>query len=142
MAAGAHFGCPKFTFGRISGHFRSIRNLFFLEIKIFVKYFYILDVQKSLSVAFLAISDQYETFFKLSVGHFECPKFTLDHISGHFRSIQIFLFLLIFFYKMAAGGYFGCLKITLDRISGHFRLIGHFGCPKFTWPFHLIFFNF
>ena len=27
MAAGAHFGCPKFTFDRISGHFRSKRNL-------------------------------------------------------------------------------------------------------------------
>ena len=24
MAAGGHFGCPKITFGRISGHFRSI----------------------------------------------------------------------------------------------------------------------
>ena len=23
-----HFGCPKFTFDRISGHFRSIQNLF------------------------------------------------------------------------------------------------------------------
>ena len=32
MAAGAHFGCPKFTFGRISDHFRSIRNFFFFEI--------------------------------------------------------------------------------------------------------------
>ena len=34
MAAGAHFGCPKFTFDGISGHFRSIRNffaLFFLQ---------------------------------------------------------------------------------------------------------------
>ena len=29
MAAGAHFGCPKFTFDRISGHFRSIRNFNF-----------------------------------------------------------------------------------------------------------------
>ena len=29
MAAGGHFGCPKLTFDRISGHFRSIRNFFF-----------------------------------------------------------------------------------------------------------------
>ena len=29
MAAAAHFGCPKFTFDPISGHFRSIRNFFF-----------------------------------------------------------------------------------------------------------------
>ena len=29
MAAGAHFGCPKFTFDLISGHFRSICNFNF-----------------------------------------------------------------------------------------------------------------
>ena len=28
MAAVGHFGCPKFTFDHISGHFRSIRNWF------------------------------------------------------------------------------------------------------------------
>ena len=68
MAAVGHFGCPKFTFDRISGHFRSIRNLIFLEM-----------------------------FDKMAaVGHFGCPKFTFDHISGHFRSIrkQIFGFYL------------------------------------------------
>ena len=27
MAAGAHFGCPKFTFDRISGHFRLISTV-------------------------------------------------------------------------------------------------------------------
>ena len=63
----------------------------------------ILDVRNSLSITFLAISDQYANFvfeicifvnlfYKMAaVGHFGCPKFTLDHISGHFRSIQIFL---------------------------------------------------
>ena len=30
MAAGAHFGCAKFTFDRISGHFRSTQNFFCL----------------------------------------------------------------------------------------------------------------
>ena len=58
----------------------------------------ILDVRKtSLSISFLPISDRYATliifdfFYKMAaVGHFGCPKFTLDHISGHFRSIQIF----------------------------------------------------
>ena len=54
-------------------------------------------------MAFLAISDQYKTFF-----------------SKHF-------------YKMAAGGHFGCSKITFDCISSHFRSIGHFGCLKFTF---------
>ena len=38
MATGAHFGCPKFTFDRISGHFRSIRNFIFLEI--FANFFF------------------------------------------------------------------------------------------------------
>ena len=30
MAAGGDFGCQKITFGCISGHFRSIRNLFLI----------------------------------------------------------------------------------------------------------------
>ena len=59
MAAGAHTGCPKFTFDRISGHFRSIHNFILLEI---------FDIMAA-------------------VGHFGCPKFTYDWISGHFRSI-------------------------------------------------------
>ena len=77
-----------------------------------------------------------------AVGHFGCPKFTLDHISGHFRSIQIF-YLFEIFDKMADVGHFGCPKLTFDRISGHFRSIrnlnffeifdkmavSHFGCP-------------
>ena len=57
MAAGAHLGCQKFTFDRISGHFRSIHNFIFLEI---------LDKMAA-------------------VGHFGCPKFTFERISGHFR---------------------------------------------------------
>ena len=77
-------------------------------------------------------------------GHFGCPKFTFDRISGHFRSIGHFGFPKYTFsiailaisdrYRILfSGGHFGCLKITLDRISGHFRLIGHFGCPKCTF---------
>ena len=30
MAAGGHFRCPQITFDRISGHFRSIRQLFLI----------------------------------------------------------------------------------------------------------------
>ena len=104
--------------------------------------------EKSLSVAFLAISDQYETFFnffyKMATGaHFGCPKFTFDRISGHFRSIGHFGFPKFAFDRNSGhfrsiqnflfGGHFGCPKMTLDRISGHFRSIGHFGCPKFTF---------
>ena len=85
MAAGGHFGCPKITFGRISGHFRSIRNFFF---------------NKMAAVGHLGcpkftldhISGYFRSIqiFLAAVGHFGCPKFTLDHISGYFRSIQIF----------------------------------------------------
>ena len=32
MAVGGHFGCPQITFDRISGHFRSICNFFFLNV--------------------------------------------------------------------------------------------------------------
>ena len=63
MAAGGNFGCPKFTFDRISGHFRSLRNLIFVS-KCLTKWppaaiFY---VRKSLSISLLAISDPYKTF--------------------------------------------------------------------------------
>ena len=146
MAAVGHFGCPKFTLDHISGYFRSIQIFYFFTKWLPVA---ILDIRKSLSISFLAISDRYTTFnfFEIfdkmaTVSHFGCPKFTLDHISGHFRSIQIF------FYKMAAGGHFGCPKITFDLISIHFTSIrnlnffeifykmaqvGHFGFPKFTF---------
>ena len=108
MATG---GCPKITFDRISDHFRSIRNFRF---KFLTKWplAAILDVRNSLSLAFLAISYRYETFFLIfdkmaTGGHFGCPKITFDRIPGHFRSI----------------GHFGCPKFTFDRISGHFRSI-------------------
>ena len=59
----------------------------------------IFDVRNSLSIAFLAISDRYATLILLNlfdkmaaVGHFGCPKFTFDRISGHFRSIRNFMF--------------------------------------------------
>ena len=105
----------------------------------------------SLSIVFLAISDQYKTlfFYKMaaqpfwmseihwnfyfslnqlhcwSIGHFGCLKITFDGISGHFRSIRIFSFFQIFD-KMAAGGHFGCPKITFDCIFGYFRSIRNF----------------
>ena len=127
MAAGGHFGCPKFTFDHISSHFGSIGYL------------------RCLKFTFDRISGHFR-----SISHFGCPKFTFDaflaisesiriiffnfwqngrrrpfwmsennfdRISGHFRSI----------------GHFGCAKFTFDRISGHFRSISHFGCPKFTF---------
>ena len=57
-----------------------------------------------------------------AVGNFGCPKFTFDHISGHFRSI----------------GHFGFPKFTFDRNSGHFRLIRNF-IVFFRRPFSIAF---
>ena len=102
MAAGSHLDVQKslcIAFLTISDKYH---NFYFCDFFLQNGLAAILDVRKSLSVAFLAISDQYETFFfnfyKMAAGaHFGCPKFTLDHISGHFRSIQIFF--LNFFTK-------------------------------------------
>ena len=47
---------------------------------------------------YIYISDRYATLFleiydkMAAFGHFGCPKFTLDRISGHFRSIGHFGF--------------------------------------------------
>ena len=58
MDAGSHFWCPKITFGRISGHFRSISNFLWI---FFTKWLpvAILDVRKSLLISFLSISHWY-----------------------------------------------------------------------------------
>ena len=122
-------GCPKLTFERISGHFRSICNFnfflifdkmtavdhisghfrsifFFLNILTKWPPALILDIWNSLSIAFLAIPDRYATLIFLenfdkmaAVGHFGCPKFTSDRISGHFRSIRKFYFFWKFLTK-------------------------------------------
>ena len=129
MAAVGHFGCPKFTLDHISGYFRSIQ-IFYFFLFFLTKWLpvAILDVRKSLSISFLAISDQYTTlifveiFDKMAaVCHFGCNvrKFTLDHISGHFRSIQIFDFFDIFLQN-------GC-RWPFWMSENHFRSI--------FWPF-------
>ena len=55
-----HFGWSKTTFDRISRHFRSI---YIFLLNVFTKWLpaAILDDRKSLSIVFLAISDQYTT---------------------------------------------------------------------------------
>ena len=60
----------------------------------------ILDVRNSLSIVFLVILDRYATLilFKFfdkmaAVGHFGCPKFTFEHISGHYRSIRNYIYI-------------------------------------------------
>ena len=52
LTAVDHFGCPKFTFDSISGHFRSIRN-FILFLNFFTKW-----PPADILDAFLAISDR------------------------------------------------------------------------------------
>ena len=154
MAAGGHFGWPKITFDRIFRHFRSIRNLdFFFTIWLPVA---ILDDQKSLSIAFLAISDKYTIFSQngcwrplwMTKNHFRshfspfqintqlfCSQngcrwpssMTENHFRSHFLPFQINTQLLFyFFHKMAAGGHCGWPKMTFDRISRHFRSIHNF----------------
>ena len=75
-------GCPKITFDRISRHFRPIRNFDFFHKMAAGGHFgspiwAILDDRKSLSITFLAFSDQYTTFFFLiffsKCGHFGSP---------------------------------------------------------------------
>ena len=106
MAAGAHFGCPKFTFDRISGHFRSIRN--FNLFGNLTKWLpsAILDVRNSLPILFLAILDQY----------------------------GIFIFLLIFD-KMADGSHFvkisKKLKLCINLKWPEMRSKVNFGHPTF-----------
>ena len=133
MAAGSHFGCPKITFGRISGHFRSIRNFNFFN-------FYkmasgaLLDVRNSLSIAFLAISDQYASYIFLEILIFVIFFYKMaarpfwmseNHFWSHFWPFQINTqpTFFKFFYKMAAVGHFGCPKFTLDHSSAYFKSI-------------------
>ena len=123
MAAGNHLGCPKITlYLTISDQYH---NFYFCEV----------FLQNGCRRPFWMSKNHFRSHFRsirnfflnfvykmAAVGHFGCPKFTLDHISGHFRSIQIFQF----FYKMAAGGHFGCPKITFNLISIHFTSIRNF----------------
>ena len=110
---------PKITFYRISRHFRSIRNFFFPAA--------ILDDRKSLSIAFLAISDQCATFIVFTIGW---PNITFDRISRLFRSIHNF-----FFTKWLPTAILDDRKITFECISRHFRSIRNFFFEFFSkWP--------
>ena len=108
-------GCRR-PFWMTENHFRSHFSTFQIHTQLFCIYFFtkwlpaaILDDRKSLSIAFLAISDQYatfiflfflngrrRTFWKSDLGHFGWPKITFDRISRHFRSIHNFFFWFFF----------------------------------------------
>ena len=90
---GRHFGWPKITFYRISRHFSSIHNFFYIFFCIEWPSFWITD--KSLLIAFLAISDQCTTFIS-SQNVFRRPFWmTENHFQLHFISIHNFYFLEI-----------------------------------------------
>ena len=146
MAAGGHFGCPIINFGRISGHFRSIRNF----LKKITKWLpsAILDVRNSL----LAILDQYRFFyFFLDFVQYGCrwPYWMSEnHFRSHFWPFQIDT-QLYFFWKFltkwlpsAILDVRNSLWITFLAILDQYRFFiffykmaagGHFGCPKITF---------
>ena len=95
MAAGNHFGCPKIQFLVISDKYH---NFYFCEFCLqngCRRPFWMSENHFWSNFWPYQINAQLVFFYKMTaVGHFGCPKFTLDHISGHFRSIQIFIFFL------------------------------------------------
>ena len=116
----------------------------------------ILDEQKSVSNAFLAISDQYATFFfwfffqngrrppfwKSLLGHFGWPKITFDRISRHFRSIHNFFskwppatILEVRFAPKTIGFFHYVLSMAMPNM----KLIGEFvtqlEMPQVFWAF-------
>ena len=141
MAAGDHFGWQKITFDRIFSPFQINTQLLFV-LNLFTKWLQaaILDDRKTLSIAFLAISDQYATFFFTKW----LPAAILDDlrslliaflaISDQYTTFICFDF---FSHKMAASGHFGWPKMTFYHISRHFRSIHNFflqnGCQRPSW---------
>ena len=93
----------------------------------------ILDVQKSLCIAFLTISDKYENFiyfyfceFFVQNGYWRPFWMSENHFRSHFWPFQIntkILFILFLQNGQRRGAHFGCPKFTFDRISGHFTSI-------------------
>ena len=100
----------------------------------------ILDDQKSLLIALLAISDQIAWFFfKMAAGgHFGWPKITFDRISRYFRSIRNLIFFRFFGTKWLPAAILDdrkSLLITFLAISDQYATLyfnkmaagGHFG---------------
>ena len=127
MADVGHFGCPKFTFDRISGHFRSICNLIFLG------NFWQNGCRRPFWMSEIHFRSHFWPF------QIDRPFWISEiHFRWHFWLFQIHTELYLFFKifdKMASGGHFGCPQITFDRISGHFRSIRNLFLNFFTkWP--------
>ena len=120
-----HIGWPEMNFDRISRHFRSIRNFDFF----FTKWLpaAIFDDRKSLSIAFLAISDQYATSIFSQNGCQRPFWMTENHFLSHFSPFQINT--QLFFSQNGCQRPYWMTEIHLDRISRHFRSIHNF----FVW---------
>ena len=102
-------GCRR-PFWIIENHFRSHFSPFQINtlLLFFTKWLpaAILDDQKSLSLSFLAISDQYATFIFLFVFTKWLPFWmTENHFRSHFSPFQNDT--QLFFFRMAASGHFG-----------------------------------
>ena len=134
MAAGSNFGCPKITLCRISYHFRSIPQFFFCEIFLqngCRRPFWMSE--NHFRSHFWPFQINTETFYFLNIykmasgTHLECPKFTFDRISGHFRSIRNFILLgkFLFLWIILQNG---CRR-PFWMSENHFR--SHF------WPFQI-----
>ena len=149
MAAVGHFGCSKFTLDHISGYIRPIQIFCHFFLIFFTKWLpvAILDVRKSLSISFLAISDRYTTLFCFEIAILDVRKSLLISFLS-ISHLYATLFIFLNFDKMADVGHFGCPNFTFDRFSIHFTSIrnfnffeifdkmadvGHFGCPQITF---------
>ena len=140
MATGGHFGWPKITRSHLSS-FQINTQHFFLIFFTNWPPAAILDDRKSLSIALLAILDQYTTFnffeFCSQNGRRRPFWMTKNHFQSHFSSFQINT--QLYFYNIAAGGHFRWPKITFYYFSRHFRSIRNFiykmaTCGYFGWP--------
>ena len=106
----------------------------------------ILDVQKSLCIAFLTISDQYHNFYLCEIFNFYKMAASGQSLAISDQYETVFFFN---FYKMAAGTHFGCPKFAFLAISDRYSTFfgnsyfcefiykmdagGHFGYPKITF---------
>ena len=146
MAAGGHFGCPKITFGRISGHFRPICN-FFLNYKMAaVGHFgcpkftldHISGYFRSIQIFIFFLQNGCRWPFWMSENSFR----------SHFWPFQIdtLYFFLKFLTKWLPSAILdipNSLWITFLAILDQYRFFfiffykmaagGHFGCPKITF---------
>ena len=118
MPAVGHFGCSKITFGRISGHFRPIRN------------FFLFFLQNGCRRPFWMSEIHFGSHFWPFSGC-RWPFWMYEnHFRSHFYSFhidtQLFINNLESFDKMADVSHFECLNFTFDRISGHSRSIRNF----------------